>query len=95
VASHRLLLGRGVVRSSGVEGEVQMGIGMKGSCLFSSLRYRSSDARGSRPMKAARRSQSSASGGGGTSAPKGDPVATMSRYSGFDHGSRPVERRHS
>jgi len=44
---------------------------------------RASDACGSRPVKAARRSQAAAPGGGGTSAPNGDPGATMSRYSGL------------
>jgi hypothetical protein len=42
--------------------------------------YRPSVVRGSRPMKAARRSQSSASGAGETSAPKGAPGPAMLRY---------------
>ena len=45
--------------------------------------YRPSGARGSRPMKAARRSQSSAPGGDGTSAAKGTPGPTMFRYWGL------------
>ena len=42
--------------------------------------YRPSVVRGSRPMKAARRSQSSAPGAGSTSVPKGAPGSTMLRY---------------
>jgi hypothetical protein len=42
--------------------------------------YRPSVARGSRPMKAARRCQSSAPGAGQTSAPKGTPGPAMLRY---------------
>ncbi len=45
--------------------------------------YGASVDRGSRPMKAARRSQSSAPRVGGTSAPKGTPGPTMLRYSGL------------
>jgi hypothetical protein len=44
------------------------------------IAYRPGVVRGSRPMKAARRSQSSAPGAGTISAPKGAPGSTMSRY---------------
>lgn len=48
-----------------------------------SRHYALSGARGSRPIKATRRSQSSAPDGSGTSSPYGDPSSTMSRYSGL------------
>jgi len=57
-------------------------LGCADSSSWASLRllYSPSVVRGSRPMKAAKRSQSSAPGAGQTSAPKGAPGSTMLRY---------------